>query len=104
MKGRMRVIPTADVECIVASGPYAELHVGDRRYVIRESMQTLEERLDPAQFMRIHRSAIVRLDTVVTVWRSDGRDWDVQLRNGTRLRVSRNRRDELQRRLAIRIA
>jgi two-component system LytT family response regulator len=101
MKGKVRVVPTAEVECIVASGPYAELHVGDRRYVIREAMQTLEERLDPERFMRIHRSVIVRLDTVVLLLRSDGRDWEVQLRSGARLRVSRTRRDALERRLGI---
>lgn len=101
MKGKVRVVPVADVDFILASGPYAELHAGDRRYVIRESMQTLEERLDPADFMRIHRSAIVRLALVDTFHRGAGGDYEVQLRNGTRLRVSRSRREELERRLDI---
>ena len=100
-KGKVRVVPVAEVDYILASGPYAELHVSDRRYVIRESMQTLEERLDPARFMRIHRSVIVRLALVDTFYRGAGGDYEVQLRGGTRLRVSRTRREELERRLDI---
>ncbi|HET7623156.1 MAG TPA: LytTR family DNA-binding domain-containing protein [Gemmatimonadaceae bacterium] len=100
-RGKVRVVPVKEVDYIVASGPYAELHVGERRYVIRESMQTLEERLDPARFMRIHRSVIVRLALVDTFYRGAGGDYEVQLKGGTRLRVSRTRREELERRLDI---
>jgi two-component system LytT family response regulator len=100
-KGKVRIVPVADVDYILASGPYAELHVGERRYVIRESMQTLEDRLDPTRFMRIHRSVIVRLALVDTFYRGAGGDYEVQLKGGTRLRVSRTRREELERRLDI---
>ncbi len=100
-KGKVRVVPVKEVDYIIASGPYAELHSAERRYVIRESMQTLEERLDPAVFMRIHRSVIVRLALVDTFYRGAGGDYEVQLKGGTRLRVSRTRREELERRLDI---
>lgn len=99
MKGRMRVVPVGSIEYITASGAYAELHVGSERYVIRESMQQLEERLDPDRFMRVHRSTIVRLELVETLLRSEGSDYQVQLRGGARLRVSRSRRDALEQRL-----
>ena len=56
--------PSADIDYVSASGPYAELHVGGQAHLIRERMQALEERLDPARFFRIHRSAIVQLDRV----------------------------------------
>jgi two-component system, LytTR family, response regulator len=69
MKGKMRVVPVAQIEYITASGPYAELHVGPERHIIRESMQNLEEQLDPGRFMRIHRSAIVRIDLVDSLLR-----------------------------------
>ena len=46
MRGQVRVVPVKHVEYITASGPYAELHVGDKRYVLRERMQTLEERIN----------------------------------------------------------
>ena len=101
MRGKVRVVSVADIDFILASGPYAELHVGDRRYVIRESMQKLEERLDPARFMRIHRSVIVRLDLVDTLLRGAGGDFEVQLKSGIRLRVSRSRREALERRLGV---
>ena len=99
MKGKMRVVPVAQIEYITASGPYAELHVGSDEYVIRESMQGLEEQLDPEQWMRIHRSAIVRLDLVETLLRGNAGDYEVQLRGGVRLRVGRSRREALERRL-----
>ncbi len=99
MKGRMRVVPVGKIDYITASGVYAELHVGSDRYVIRETMQNLEEKLDPDRFMRVHRSTIVRLDLVEAVLRSEGNEYEVQLRGGIRLRVGRSRREALERRL-----
>ena len=100
-KGKVRVVPVADIDYIVAAGVYAELHVGDRRYIVRESMQTLEERLDPKVFMRIHRSAIVRIALVDVFLRGEGGDYEVQLKNGVRLRVSRARREALEQHLGL---
>jgi two-component system, LytTR family, response regulator len=102
MKGKMRVIPVSQIDYITASGPYAELHVGEQRHVIRESMQKLEEQLDPDVFMRIHRSAIVRLELIDTLLRGTMGDYRIQLTNGVRLRVSRSRREALERRLGRR--
>jgi two-component system, LytTR family, response regulator len=100
-RGKVRVVPAAEVDYIVSDGPYAELHVGDRRHIIREAMQTLEERLDPARFLRIHRSAIVQLDRIDSLLRQPNGDVEVQLKNGVKLRVSRSRREELERRLGL---
>jgi two-component system LytT family response regulator len=96
MRGQVRVVPVATIEYIAASGPYAEIHVGERTYIIRERMQTLEERLDPAHFFRIHRSVIVKLDQIETLLREAGGDYAVQLRCGARLSVSRNRVEPLE--------
>jgi two-component system, LytTR family, response regulator len=96
MRGQVRVVPVVTIEYIAASGPYAEIHVGDRTYIIRERMQTLEERLDPTHFFRIHRSVIVRLDQIETLLREAGGDYAVQLRCGARLSVSRNRVEPLE--------
>jgi two-component system, LytTR family, response regulator len=101
MRGKVRVVPVEQIDYITASGPYAELHTGDRTHIIRETMQTLEERLDPRQFIRIHRSAIVRLALVETLLRGAGGDYEVQLKGGLRLPVSRSRREELERRLGV---
>ena len=101
MRGKVRVVPVDQIDYITASGPYAELHAGDRTHIIRETMQTLEERLDPRHFIRIHRSAIVRLSLVETLLRGAGGDYEVQLKGGLRLPVSRSRREELERRLGV---
>jgi two-component system LytT family response regulator len=101
MRGQVRVVPVSQIEYITASGPYAELHTPERGYVIRERMQDLEERLDPARFLRIHRSIIVRLDTIDTLLRGGGGDYAVRLKNGVKLKVSRTRVDELERRMGV---
>ncbi len=101
MRGQVRVVPVKQIEYITASGPYAELHVADKRYVLRERMQTLEERLDPARFFRIHRSAIVRLDLIESLLRNPGGDYGVQLKGGVRLKVSRNRFEELEKQMGM---
>jgi len=96
-RGQMRVVPVSKIDYITASGPYAELHAGDKTFAVRERMQTLEEKLDPALFFRLHRSAIVRLDRIDILLRASGGDYAVRLKDGTELPLSRNRREELER-------
>jgi two-component system LytT family response regulator len=100
-RGQTRVVPVEKIDYITASGPYAELHVGDHTFAIRERMQTLEERLDPDVFFRIHRSAIVRLDRIDAITRQSGGDYGVRLKNGVELSLSRGRREELEQKLGI---
>jgi len=100
-RGQVRVVPVKAIEFITASGPYAELHVAGRTWAVREKMQTLAERLDPAVFFRIHRSAIVRLDRIDAVLHRPGGDYAVRLKDGTELDLSRARREELEQRLGI---
>lgn len=95
-RGKVRVVPVHLIEHITASGPYAELHVSGRKQLIRETMQTLEDRLDPTKFYRVHRSAIVRLDLVEALHKGAGGDYEVQLKGGALLRVSRSRREALE--------
>lgn len=99
--GKARIIPVDTITHITADGSYAELHTADDTYVIRERMKTLAARLDPAEFVRIHRSAIVRLDEVELILRSGGGDYAVRLQDGTKVSVSRGRIDELQERLGV---
>lgn len=101
MRGKVKVVPVEQIDYISASGPYAELHVGDKAYLVREQMQTLEERLNPDIFFRIHRSTIVRLDLIESLHHSAGGDYAVSLTSGQRLKVSRSRRDELAKRLGL---
>ncbi len=101
MRGKVQVVPVEQIDYISASGPYAELHVGDKAYLVREQMQTLEERLNPEIFFRIHRSTIVRLDLIESLHHAAGGDYAISLTTGQRLKVSRSRRDDLARRLGL---
>ena len=103
MRGQVRVVPVKQIDYLIASGPYAELYVGDKRYLIRERMQTLEERLDPSRFFRIHRSAIVRLHLIETLIRNPGGDYAVQLKGGVKLKVSRSRFEKLEQQMGMTI-
>jgi two-component system, LytTR family, response regulator len=102
MRGQVRVVPVSDIDYIGASGQYAELHVGDKTYLIRERMQMLEERLDPEVFFRLHRSTIVRLDRIDALLRDAGGDYAVRLKGGAQLAVSRNRIEALERWMGMR--
>ncbi|MEX0601509.1 MAG: LytTR family DNA-binding domain-containing protein [Rhodothermales bacterium] len=101
MRGKVRVVPVEQIDYISASGPYAELHTDENTFLIREQMQTLEERLNPADFFRIHRSTIVRLNLIESLHHAPGGDYAITLKNGQRLKVSRGRRDELAQRLGL---
>ena len=103
--GKVRAVPVGQIDYITASGSYAELHVRDgatiHRHLIRETMQALEGRLDPSRFLRVHRSVIVRLELVDLLHRSPGGDYEVQLKGGMRLPVSRSRYAALERWLGL---
>lgn len=101
MRGQVRVVPVDEVEYVTASGPYAEVHTSERGFVIRERMQALEERLDPSRFLRVHRSVIVRLDRIDALLRGGGGDYAVRLKSGVKLRVSRTRVEELEKRMGV---
>ena len=98
-RGKVKYIQVRDIHYILASGPYAELFVADRKHLVRMSMNTLDEQLDPLRFMRIHRSAIVQLACIDVLHRAAGGNYAVELQSGIRLSVSRTRLEELERRL-----
>ena len=93
-RGAVRIVPLGDVDWIGAAGNYAEAHTGQGSVLLDESLAALAARL-PAEFARIHRSAIVRLDRIAAV-KSLGRgDAEVVLRSGASLRLSRRYRPAL---------
>jgi two-component system LytT family response regulator len=93
--GRACFVTTADIDWIAADGNGARLHAGERTHVMRAPIGDLERKLDPRQFMRIHRSTIVNLDRIGHIEPYGGSDYQVVLRDGTKLRVSRSSRDRL---------
>jgi hypothetical protein len=93
--GRTTIVPTSDVEWIEASGDYVVLHTRDRQYLATERIAHLATTLDPSQFVRVHRSAIVRIDCVRELHPRTHGDHDVVLANGRRVRLSRTYREAL---------
>lgn len=94
--GRVYFVKADDLDWIQAASYYAKLHVGQRTHLLRESMNSLEERLDPKVFFRVSRSAIVNLDRVKEIQPFGGGSHLVILHDGTRVRLSRRRREKLE--------
>ncbi|MES2304617.1 MAG: LytTR family DNA-binding domain-containing protein [Gemmatimonadota bacterium] len=97
--GQVIVVATRDVDWIEGADYYAKLHVGPKVHLLRETLASLEERLDPSRFLRVHRSALVNLSRVKAVEAGERGDGVVVLTGGTRVKVMRARREELERRL-----
>jgi two-component system LytT family response regulator len=94
-RGSVFVLTVDDVDWIAAEGDYVRVHTGGRGHLVRDTMASLESRLDPARFARIHRSAIVNLSRVKEIRPHGDRDYLAVLRDGTRLKVSRTYRRRL---------
>lgn len=98
--GQITFVNMSEIDWIEAADYYASLHVGPRTYLLRRSMADLEQDLDPVDFCRIHRSAIVKIGSVRSLELNENGDYDVLLHNGKRLRLSRTYRKKLQSRLS----
>ncbi|HKV11833.1 MAG TPA: LytTR family DNA-binding domain-containing protein [Thermoanaerobaculia bacterium] len=94
--GRVVFLKAEEIDWIEAADYYARLHVAGSTHLIRESMNDLEAALDPDAFVRIHRSAIVNLDRVREMRPLFRGELVVVLNDGTQLRMSRSRREELE--------
>ena len=90
--GRTDVFRVSDIEWIEAAGNYVRLHTAAGRPLFRQTMRELAERLDPSQFVRIHRGALVNLDAVERMEPLASGDYLVRLRSGARVRMSRSYR------------
>ncbi len=78
-----------DVEWIEAADDYACLHVGSKRFMLREAIKRLAHTLDPAQFVRIHRSVIVNVDQVSEIVREGQNQGPIVLKTGQQVRMSK---------------
>ena len=94
--GRSFFLRVAEIDWIEAADYYVKIHAGKQSHLLRESMNTLEERLDPARFFRVHRSAIVNLDRVRELQPYFRGEHVVTLEDGTKLKLSRSRRAKLE--------
>lgn len=97
--GASLFVPVEQVDWIESADYCVKIHAAGRTHVIREALQRLEQRLDPSRFFRAHRSALVNLDRIREVQPAFHGDCVLVLQDGTRVKLSRSRRSELERRL-----
>jgi len=99
--GQVLVMAVETIAYITAEGPYVRLHSNGRTYLIRERMKALEARLNPSLFYRIHRSTIVNVTEIASYQRHTYGDYVVHLHDGTKLKMSRTRREALVKQLRL---
>ena len=97
--GTTRFVRVVDIDWIEAAGVYVNLHVAGKELLYRAALNDLAARLDPVRFVRMHRSAIVNIDSIVQLEPISHGEFEVVLKNGSRSRVSRTYRTQLEKRL-----
>jgi len=93
---RTRFLRVSEIDWMEAEGNYIRLHVGDRSHLLRETMGAMEARLDPARFVRIHRSTFVNVDRVREMESVSRSESIVVLQDGRKLTASRGYRERLR--------
>ncbi len=88
-------LPVEAIDWIEAAAYYSCLHANSRRYMLRETIADLNEKLDPRKFARIHRSAVVNLDRIREIYREGQAEGSVVLMNGLKLKMSKAGRQRL---------
>jgi two-component system LytT family response regulator len=89
-------VPVSDIDWLDAADNYLRLHVGDRTYFARATMNQAGEELDPDRFVRIHRSTIVAVDRIASLRSHTSGGHVVTLRTGERLKASRQYAESLR--------
>ena len=92
--GRVFFLNVDDVHCIESEGNYVRVYDNQKGYLLRETISSLEEQLDPRQFRRIHRSAIVKIDKIKEMQPWFHGEYRIIMENGKQLTLSRNYRGE----------
>lgn len=94
--GKEFLVSANEVEWLQAAGNYMNLHVRGRTYPLRSTMAVIETQLDPARFVRVHRSHIVNLDCIGEIQPLDTGDARIIMRDGSEVPCSRRHRDALR--------
>jgi two-component system LytT family response regulator len=97
--GRVDLVEVAAIEWVEAADNYVLLHCGQARHLLRETLSRVAERLDPARFVRVHRSALVAIEHVDHLEPLSRGDWVAVMRSGSRVPVSRTCRAAVFKRL-----
>jgi DNA-binding LytR/AlgR family response regulator len=94
--GKEFLVAANDIEWLQASGNYVNLRVRGHDYPLRSTMAALEPRLDPARFVRVHRSYMVHLDRIAEIQPQESGDARLLMRDGSRIPCSRRYRPALR--------
>jgi len=94
--GRVFFLRTEDIRWVEACGNYVKLYTAAGSHLLLQTMAGMEARLDKERFLRIHRSAIVNIDAIHSVEPLFHGDYEVRLKTGEALPLSRGYRDRLQ--------
>lgn len=97
--GTTRFLRVADIDWIEGAGVYVNLHIGGKELLYRAALNELADCLDPVRFVRVHRSAIVNIDSIVELQPISHGEFEMVLKDGHRSRVSRTYRALLEKRL-----
>jgi two-component system response regulator AlgR len=89
-RGDMVRLAVEDIDLIEAERDYMRLHIGGRSYLLHQTIAALEARLDPARFIRIHRSTIVRRDRIARLKHDAPSGWCVETTSDARFRIGRS--------------
>lgn len=94
LTGRTILLPVDEIDWIETYGNYLKVHAGRDSHLIRMTMQSLETKLDPEKFIRVHRSVMVNVEKIKEIYPRSNGDQDLVLQNGQQLMLSRNYRDK----------
>ena len=97
LASRIQIVSADDLEWIAAAGDYSELHTRSATYLLRETMNSLEQKLEPTKFARIHRSRIISFAQIIELFSIENREYIVKLRDGSQHRSSRTYAGRLER-------
>lgn len=94
-RGRILFLPVSDIRWITAEENYVRVCTGNETHLLRDTMNSMEQRLDPQSFLRVHRSAIVNWNYVKEVRTESRGDFMIHLVNGHKVAMSRSYRTRL---------
>jgi len=95
--GRHYFVPVNEIDWLESNGNYVRLHTGEASHLIREPMKGVESRLDPTQFVRVHRSIMVAIDRIKSIESGDHGEYVITLPGGRKLVSSRTFSERVRR-------
>ncbi|HEV7644079.1 MAG TPA: LytTR family DNA-binding domain-containing protein [Pyrinomonadaceae bacterium] len=94
--GRIMLVDITDIDAVTSEGNYVNLHTKNKSYLLRETMNAMEQKLDPAVFVRLRRSTLVRIEQIAEFHPLFNGEFEVLLKTGAKYTSSRRYRKNLE--------